>query len=269
MPHTALKITENLLRSQLGSPKTRLLGSCIRRPPFSSGNRPAHGFSRAVAAAALATPPEHIRPLPTLRPIVSLPPDATFSIDQRKSDITIEIDNESHTYDTFFLRDLCPCPKCLDPSTQQKLFNTTDIPDDIVPRAIKVKNKGVLEVIWNHPDRPHVSHYEPELLLRYSTAERRRHFRFPMGKQVYWDGEMMRDNLPRTDYHTFLEDDKMLHRVLVQLHVYGLALFTNVPSNDSSGAEIVNLAERIGEVKQTFYGKTWDVKSVPDSKNIA
>jgi gamma-butyrobetaine dioxygenase len=61
----------------------------------------------------------------------------------------------------------------------------------------------------------------------------------------------------------------MLHRVLVQLHLYGLAYFVNVPSINTDGAEISALASRIGEIKQTFYGKTWDVKSVPQSKNIA
>jgi alpha-ketoglutarate-dependent taurine dioxygenase len=80
---------------------------------------------------------------------------------------------------------------------------------------------------------------------------------------------MMRENMLRTDYNAFLNDDKMLHRVLLQLQIYGLAFFSNVPSVETEGVEIVNLAMRIGEVKQTFYGKTWDVKSIPDSKNIA
>ena len=79
----------------------------------------------------------------------------------------------------------------------------------------------------------------------------------------------MRENLLRVDYETFLQDEVLLHQVLMQLHLYGLALFVNVPSKKTEGMEVTNLATRFGEVKQTFYGKTWDVKSVPQSKNIA
>jgi gamma-butyrobetaine dioxygenase len=216
------------------------------------------------------TPPEHIRPLSTSRPQLELGPETNTNIEAEKSDIAVEIDGERHQFDCFFLRDACSCPKCVDPSTQQKLFSTTDLPADVLPRAVRIKNKGALEVVWNHPeDHPHVSFYEPEFLLRYSTAERRRHFRFPVPQQIYWDGEMMRENLLKVDYDAFLKDDLMLHKVLVQLHLYGLALFVNVPSENTDGTEIANLATRIGEIKQTFYGRTWDVKSVAQSKNIA
>ena len=79
----------------------------------------------------------------------------------------------------------------------------------------------------------------------------------------------MRDNILRMDYEAFLNDDEMLHRVLLNLHLYGLAYFINIPSVDTDGGAITQLANRIGEVKQTFYAKTWDVKSVVESKNIA
>ena len=226
-------------------------------------------FSKVIASTM--TPPEHIRPLEgTPQPRLSLGPEVNTNIEMRKPDITVEIDGEPYTFDSLFLRDACPCPKCLDPSTRQKLFNTTDLPADILPRAIRIKNNGPLEVVWDQPeDYPHVSQYDPGFLLRYSTPERRRHFRFPLPQQVYWDGEMMRENILKVDYEAFLKDDMMLHKVLVSLHLYGLAFFVNVPSENTDGTEIANLATRIGEIKQTFYGRTWDVKSVAQSKNIA
>jgi len=228
------------------------------------------GFSKILAESTLATPPEHIRPIAVPQPKITLPPETDFMLQNQVKHVTVEIDGESHSYDTLFLRDLCPCPRCVDTSTRQKLFNTTDIPDTIIPRAIRVKTNNKLEVIWNHPmHHPHVSLYDAELLLRYSTPERVRHFRHPMPKAVYWDGDMMKENTMRTDYEEFLENDQMLHRVLLHLHLYGLAYFVNVPHENTDGTEISNLARRFGEIKQTFYGTTWDVKSVPESKNIA
>ena len=242
----------------------------IRPPVFHGIQRRSTSFSRILASSALANPPEHIRPLPTTRPRLQLPREIDSRVFEKSSTVEVEIDGEWCSFDTFFLRDMCPCPKCVDTSTRQKLFNTTDLPIDIVPRAIKVKSKGVLEVIWNHPEEhPHVSHYDPEVLLRYSTSKRRRDFRFPAPIPVYWDGEMMKQNILRVDYESVLKDDETLHQLLMQIHLYGLAYFVNVPSVNTDGKELIKLAERIGEVKQTFYGKAWDVKSVPESKNIA
>ena len=233
-------------------------------------HRRALSFSQVLAQEPPTGPPEHIRPHPTIRPRLSLPLGADRSFENHKHEVTVEIDGEQHSFDALFLRDLCPCPKCLDPSTKQKLFNTTDIPDDIVADSLRIKPKGQLEVIWSDPeDRPHVSFYEPEVLLQYSSPERKRHFRNPAGRQVYWDGDMMRENILRVDYKSFLESEEVLHQMLVQLHRFGLGYFVNVPSENTDGTEIARIAERFGDIKRTFYGKTWDVKSVPQSKNIA
>jgi hypothetical protein len=214
-------------------------------------------------------PKEIIRAPRSIRPRIVVPAQTLSDINS--ADLRIEVDGQLYTYDNIFLRDLCPCPKCIDPSTRQKLFNTTDLDlDGTHPVSITVKSKGPLEIAWGEPDgRQHISHYDADLLLRYSTKERKRRFRSPMPTQVYWDGDMMRNNVLRVDYETFLKDDEIMHRVLLQLHLYGLAYFVNVPSVNTDGAEISALASRIGEIKQTFYGKTWDVKSVPQSKNIA
>jgi hypothetical protein len=234
------------------------------------------GDSSALTSSAAPTidppkpeTPEVIRDPRRDRSRIVVPPGTISALNS--ADLNIEVDGETYAYDHIFLRDLCPCPKCIDPSTRQKLFNTTDLDlDSTHPVSMEVKSKGLLTIKWGQPDgRVHVSRYDADLLLRYSNKERTRRFRAPLPRQVYWDGDMMRANVLRVDYNTFLKDDEMLHRVLVQLHLYGLAYFVNVPSINTDGAEISALASRIGEIKQTFYGKTWDVKSVPQSKNIA
>ena len=255
-PLSALLRPALLPRSALGVPVTR---RAVSRSQVLAHDAPAPTGA-----------PEHIRPLPAIRPRLSLPLGADRSFENHKQEVTVEIDGEQHSFDALFLRDLCPCPKCLDPSTRQKLLNTTDIPDEIVADSLRIKPSGQLEVIWSEPEEhPHVSFYEPEVLLQYSSPERKRHFRNPAGRQVYWDGEMMRDNILRVDYKSFLESDEVLHRMLVQIHRFGLAYFVNVPSENTDGTEIARIAERFGDIKRTFYGKTWDVKSVPQSKNIA
>ena len=40
-------------------------------------------------------------------------------------------------FPAIWLRDNCPCPQCRDPRTGQKLFNISDLPDDIAVAAVE------------------------------------------------------------------------------------------------------------------------------------
>lgn len=63
----------------------------------------------------------------------------------------------------------------------------------------------------------------------------------------------------------------MLHGVLEQLQRYGIAVVRGVPTQKTGDEEcdLRELAESIGQLRNTFYGETWDVKNVPDAKNVA
>jgi alpha-ketoglutarate-dependent taurine dioxygenase len=63
-----------------------------------------------------------------------------------------------------------------------------------------------------------------------------------------------------------MHDDATLFRALQQLHIYGMLIVRNVPDDENS---VSNIGERIGPIKTTFYGYTWDVRSVPEAKNVA
>ncbi|KAL8924155.1 MAG: hypothetical protein Q9172_002820 [Xanthocarpia lactea] len=50
------------------------------------------------------------------------------------------------------------------------------------------------------------------------------------------------------------------------LHLYGLVFIHSIPSSTDA---VTRIAERIGPLKNTLYGSTWDVRSVPSAKNVA
>jgi Gamma-butyrobetaine hydroxylase-like, N-terminal len=231
----------------------------------------------SLLARPLITAPKCISPIlfrgivtRSSQPVLSLPPDTPFRLEMHVSDINLEINSSPVSFDRYFLRDSCPCPKCIDPSTQQKLISMGSLPANLWVRTIKVKESGCLEVVWGENERgKHVSKYPAEWLWRYADQERLRRWRFPGGWMRYWDGEMMRKNNLRVEYSKMVDDDEVLHKVLMQLHLFGLVFIENVPSESTDGGEVETLARRIGEVKSTFYGPTWDVKATPNSKNIA
>lgn len=47
---------------------------------------------------------------------------------------------------------------------------------------------------------------------------------------------------------------------------HGLLLVREVPHYENA---VEDMALRIGNLRDTFYGRTWDVKSVPQAKNVA
>jgi hypothetical protein len=59
--------------------------------------------------------------------------------------------------------------------------------------------------------------------------------------------------------------------MLRQAQVYGLVVVSGVPTERTSDkdCELRAFMEEIGEIRNTFYGQTWDVKSVVNSKNVA
>ncbi|MFF2846731.1 gamma-butyrobetaine hydroxylase-like domain-containing protein [Streptomyces sp. NPDC058001] len=46
-----------------------------------------------------------------------------------------------------WLRDNCPCPRCRDPRNGQKLFQITELPDDLALGAVRRTADGV-EIDW-------------------------------------------------------------------------------------------------------------------------
>ncbi|KAK0273983.1 hypothetical protein LTS00_015625 [Friedmanniomyces endolithicus] len=88
----------------------------------------------------------------------------------------------------------------------------------------------------------------------------------PLPKRVHWSAAQQAADVPDVAYEAYMSDDSTLHQALLTLHTHGLLFLTSVPENEASVSSIV---ERIGPLKNTFYGSTWDVRSVPNAKNVA
>ncbi|KAF8251447.1 Clavaminate synthase-like protein, partial [Wilcoxina mikolae CBS 423.85] len=186
--------------------------------------------------------------------------------------LNVELDGQFVSFDQLFLRDACSCPHCIHPSTQQKLFQTTDIPYDVRADFTETLSDGSLRVRWkNDISIPgvevHESIYTPDFLRRYSTLRNRVRARHNDQRQILWDKRKMESDVLYISYSDYMNSDEALFRAVRQLSLYGLMFIRGVPEGQHDAIE--GMAERIGNLKNTFYGKTWDVKSVKYSKNIA
>ena len=71
------------------------------------------------------------------------------------------------------------------------------------------------------------------------------------------------------DYSKYMTSEETVHQVVTALSQYGLAFINGCPAGPDASNEIENITTRIGPLKNTFYGLTWDVRSVQDAKNVA
>lgn len=198
-----------------------------------------------------------------------------------------------------WLRDSCRCASCVQPSTKQKLHrsSTYDVNDEerLVQQLVERKASievidGVpsLKIVWDakseerEPWRQEPEHadvpLEPHTSIFPLTWIRQHAPHRPVFESSYlmspkqWDVKTLNASPTlRIPFDLFKSSPAHLHAALAQVQVYGLVVLTGVPTDKTSDAEceLRQAMQRVGEIRNTFYGSTWDVKAIKDSKNIA
>jgi alpha-ketoglutarate-dependent taurine dioxygenase len=168
------------------------------------------------------------------------------------------------------LRDACTCSQCVDPSSTQKNFQTTDIPSTIRIKSLEtLGDGGEIRVRWRD-DIPgfgedHVTVFA-EGALDFSGSNSVVRDRTRISGALLWDTAKIKKKLEFVNFDDYMASDKSLWRALWLLSTQGLMIVRNVPESEKS---VEDIALRIGSIRDSLYGRTWDVKSVPDAKNVA
>lgn len=177
----------------------------------------------------------------------------------------------SHLNKTFpyrWLRDSCQCTECVHPTTLQKLHRTSDIPRDITPKSDGVQaDQGQLRIEWADG---HVSSYPNDFLSRYSSPSELAQFHRD-GKRETWDVSTFDAAPNKLVSWNEMQSERGLLDAVDHLERYGLLFVTDLPNTDTSneGAASRKLADTFSQLKATFYGETWNVRNVINSRNIA
>jgi gamma-butyrobetaine dioxygenase len=183
----------------------------------------------------------------------------------------LEIPSLNTTYAYRWLRDACTCPSCIHPSTQQKLHRTSNIPASITPESVEISDDGV-HISWAGPDR-HRSFFPQALLAAHvdPSALHTFHNDVPVALWPTASALLAASGPDLEVPYDELATPRGLLRAITQLQRTGLLFLRDVPSTDTSDAncEIRKLAARFAEVRDTFYGDVWNVRTLDESRNIA
>lgn len=195
--------------------------------------------------------------------------DIRVRYNNRYTEVKFLKTNESFNLSNAFLRDSSEGELSIEPGSGQKLFTTASIIDQ-VPRRIEIPTTDSILVTWPDGER---SSYDKKFLVKYSNLNKPgRYFNDDM---VHWDSTKPENfpSLRNYDFNRYMNDDKVLFKVLTDLNKFGIAQINNIPEKSDLEHDetplVKIIGERIGYIKETFYGTVFDVRTKPNANNIA
>jgi len=157
---------------------------------------------------------------------------------------------------TLALRDLCSCPECRNPVSGQRLFESAHVLPQTRARAVAVSSEGALLLEWTDGHR---STYSPSDLMQASAPP-------PAAPpEILWGAERA-SSLSWHAWDMVAADRCALSAWLREAAVFGFSLLRGVPL--VSGA-VEQVAETFGAVRETNYGRVFDVRVSVDATNLA
>jgi gamma-butyrobetaine dioxygenase len=155
-------------------------------------------------------------------------------------------DQEFHP---LWLRDNCRCPECRHESGQ-RLLDTRSLPDDL-----SVVTVNGYEVSFSDG---HTSVFDAEWLQANSSGP-------PQSPPRLWGAEIQ-DELPSARYDEVAAGGEALRRWLAWVEELGFAILTCGPTEPET---VTRTTELFGFVRETNYGRLFDVKTVVKPTNLA
>ncbi|XP_071949804.1 trimethyllysine dioxygenase, mitochondrial-like [Antedon mediterranea] len=146
-----------------------------------------------------------------------------------------------------WLRDHCRCSECYNQKTNQRLFDSFVIDVDEAPVSVESYDDKI-KLTWKDT---HVTTYNLSWLKQNSPGSNLQ----DSVKKVLWNGEKIQKEMPDdVPYKDFMNNDESLKEVLMNIHKYGFGIVGECPPTEE---KTVELSERIGHVRPTFFGKSW------------
>ena len=166
-------------------------------------------------------------------------------------------DGRRGLFHALWLRDNSPEADARDPRNGQKLFNITDISPETVIAEAAIDGPAL-----------HVAFAPDGYRARFDGAWLKAHCYSapePEAEPRLWGAEL-KDDLPTARYDAVIADHAARARWLGYIRDLGFALLTGVPADPGMVCRVVNL---FGFVRETNYGRLFDVRAEPKPSNLA
>ena len=179
-----------------------------------------------------------------------------MKIELEKNKVFFEYLGSKKEIHPFWLRERANGDTFVDKSTQQRLFDPTELQNNIEIASLNLSNE-YLEISFN--DGVHTKLVIENILREFSNINDVKNI-----NKVKWDSSLKNfNNFEFKD--NFFEEKEML-KALVNFYQYGFVIFKKVPTKNNF---IVNFANSIGSIRRTNFGEYFNVKSKPNPNDLA
>lgn len=177
--------------------------------------------------------------------------------------IAVELNGETLRFHAIWLRDNAPDAATRSPTNGQKLITLADIPAD-TRLADAEWTDGRLRVTFAPEGK--VVDFEPDWLLAHAYDR-------PAPRTVGWTGDAitrwdasLSGSRPAPTYETVRGNPAVRRAWLADIRRYGFARLTGAPATPGVTGQVAAL---FGYVRETNYGRSFDVRAEVDASNLA
>ncbi len=168
-------------------------------------------------------------------------------------------DGDVGCFPFLWLRD--NCPSGVHPQAGERTFDLLSVSAGIAPVTASLDGQD-LTIVWN--EEGHCSRFVLDWLRAYRPG-RRAHDPAAIPPQL-WRGDMTSSQLPRAQADALMHDDTALQAWLCAAKRTGLALVDGLEDDPEAGMRV---ARRVGFLRETNFGTTFDVESKLEPNNLA
>ncbi len=186
-------------------------------------------------------------------------------IDSGKSIILQRKNGSNVRYHSAWLRDNALDPKTRDVNNRQRLITLSDIPIHISIKSAKLDKAGTNIFLTFLPEKKNIS-FSANWLEAYAYDTEKHNEKGWIASDLKIWGNDMSKHIPNVDYKSAKSDNTLLLQWLKSLYRYGFAKMTG--GKIESGA-IIQIADLFGYVRETNYGKWFEVRSEINAINLA
>ena len=168
-------------------------------------------------------------------------------------------------YHSTWLRDNSLDSKTRDKNNGQRLISISDVPVNTCIKSASIDGKGKNITLKFLPDKKKVK-FSSKWLESHAYDNRQKNSKVWINPDLkIWSNTTIK-NIPIINYKTAKSSKKLLLKWLKSLHCYGFAKMTGCEKKSGTVIKIVKL---FGYVRETNYGKWFDVKSKTNAVNLA
>ena len=187
-------------------------------------------------------------------------------IDSGKVIILSRKDGSRLRYHATWLRDNANDPKTRDKNNGQRLISISDIPVNTYIKSASLDKKGKNITLNFLPKKKKQIRFSASWLEKNVYDKRQNNSKVWIHPDLKTWSKASLKRIPIINYKYAKSDKKILVKWLKSLHRYGFAKITGC---EKKSGTVIKIAKLFGYVRETNYGKWFDVKSKLNAINLA